>query len=128
MQPHPAAEAAAAKVMSQGPHDVPYIVTEDEDQPADYTNGYHAEPLSQSVYGAPPQAGLVRQQTFGKVGLPNSMSELGHMCPYMLQPVPHPHPQPEFCVSWHCKFCFALITFFRNGRYNLTVPHVQPKS
>ena len=84
MQPHPAAEAAAAKVMSQGAQDVPYIVTEDEDQPADYTNGYHAEPLSQSVYGAPPQAGLVRQQTFGKVGQPISESQLGHTCLQML--------------------------------------------
>lgn len=67
MQPHPAAEAAAAKVMAQGSQEPAYVVTEDEEPPTGLINGYHAEPLAQPVYGAPPQPGLVRQQTFGKV-------------------------------------------------------------
>ena len=92
MQPHPAAEAAAAKVLAQGPQQPAYVVTEDEDHPAEdidgyhangyqangyQANGYHAEPLAQPVYGAPPQPALVRQQTFGKVSLPLSLYCIG---------------------------------------------------
>lgn len=75
MQPHPAAEAAAAKVVAQGLQQPAYVVTEDEDHPAEHTNGYHANGYqpngyhAEPVYGAPPQPALVRQRTFGKVVL-----------------------------------------------------------
>lgn len=67
LQPHPAAEAAAAKVIAQGSQDPPYVVTEDDDHASGDMNGYHDSPLAQPVYGAPPQPALTRQQTFGKV-------------------------------------------------------------
>lgn len=77
LQPHPASDQAAASVVASGAQttiQLPRVHFPDDgaqDASQTYGGSWHDEPLSPvtTVYGEPPPPTLVRQQTFGRVGL-----------------------------------------------------------